>query len=71
MNTLFINRYLIEKTTEFDNWFKTLKDLKAKSKILFRIQKLEYDEHFGDVKFLTNGICKLKINYSSLHKKEI
>ena len=33
--------YFIEKTTEFDKWFKKLKDLRAKAKILFRLQKLE------------------------------
>ena len=31
--------YFIEKTTEFDKWLKKLKDLRAKAKILFRIQK--------------------------------
>ncbi len=40
--------YFIEKTTEFDKWFKKLNDLRAKAKILFRLQKLEKDEHFGD-----------------------
>lgn len=40
--------YFIEKTTEFDKWFKKLNDLRAKAKILVRIQKLEKDEHFGD-----------------------
>ena len=40
--------FFIEKTKEFDKWLKKLNDIKAKSKILFRIQKLEKDEHFGD-----------------------
>ena len=31
--------FSIEKTTEFDKWFRRLRDLKAKAKILFRIQK--------------------------------
>lgn len=56
--------YFIEKTTEFDKWFRKLKDLKAKAKILFRIQKLENDEHFGDFKPVGNGINELKINYA-------
>lgn len=42
--------YFIEKTVEFDKWLRKLKDLRAKAKILFRIQKLEIDEHFGDCK---------------------
>lgn len=56
--------YFIEKTTEFDKWLKKLKDLRAKAKILFRIQKLEKDEHFGDCEPVGNGIRELKINYA-------
>lgn len=56
--------YLIEKTPEFDKWLRKLKDLKAKAKILFRIQKLEYDEHFGEWKSIGDGIKELKINYA-------
>jgi putative component of toxin-antitoxin plasmid stabilization module len=39
---------IIERSYEFDKWLKNLNDLSAKAKILYRIQKLEYDEHFGD-----------------------
>jgi putative addiction module killer protein len=56
--------YFIEKTTEFDRWFKKLNDLRAKAKILFRLQKLEKDEHFGDCEPVGNGIKELKINYA-------
>jgi len=56
--------YLIEKTTEFDKWFRKLNDLKAKAKILFRLQKLENEEYFGDCKPVGNGISELKINYA-------
>ena len=56
--------YFIEKTNEFDKWFRKLNDLKAKAKILFRIQKLENDEHFGDCTPVGNGIKELKINYA-------
>lgn len=31
---------------------------------MFRIQKLENDEHFGDFKPIGNGISELKINYA-------
>lgn len=57
--------YFIEKTTEFDSWLKKLKDLRAKAKILFRIQKLENDEHFGDCESVGDGIRELKINYAT------
>ena len=56
--------YFIEKTTDFDKWFRKLKDLRAKAKILVRIQKLEKEEHFGDCESVGNGIRELKINYA-------
>lgn len=56
--------YFIEKTIEFDKWLRKLKDLRAKAKILFRIQKIEKDEHFGDCEPVGDGIRELKINYA-------
>lgn len=56
--------YFIEKTTEFDKWLKKLNDLRAKAKILVRLQKLENEEHFGECKPVGDGISELKINYS-------
>ena len=53
-----------EKTIEFDKWIRKLKDIRAKSKILFRIQKLENDEHFGDCKPVGDGIGEMRINYA-------
>jgi putative addiction module killer protein len=56
--------YFIEKTVEFDKWLKKLKDLRAKAKILFRIQKIEIDEHLGDCKPVGEGIHELRIDYA-------
>ena len=56
--------YIIEKTDEFDKWLRKLKDLRAKAKILFRIQKIETDEHFGDCESVGDGIRELKIDYA-------
>jgi putative addiction module killer protein len=56
--------YFIEKTPEFDKWFKKLNDIRAKAKILIRLQKLEKVEHFGDCKFVGNGIRELKIDFA-------
>jgi putative addiction module killer protein len=56
--------YIIEKTEEFDKWLRKLKDLRAKAKILFRIQKIENDEHFGDCKLVGNGIREMKIDFA-------
>lgn len=66
--------YFIEKTEAFDKWLRKLKDLRAKAIILFRIQKLENDEHFGDCKPVGNGIRELKINFAKgyrIYFKEI
>lgn len=65
--SLYPNEYrltmlYIEKTIEFDKWLRKLNDLTAKAKILFRIQKLEKDEHFGDCKPIGDGIRELRIN---------
>jgi putative addiction module killer protein len=56
--------YRIEKTDQFDKWLRKLKDFRAKAKILFRIQKMENDEHFGDCEPVGNGIRELKIDYA-------
>ena len=56
--------FSIEKTEEFDKWLRKLKDLRAKAKILFRIQKIENDEHFGDCEPVGDGIRELKIDYA-------
>ena len=56
--------YSIEKTVEFDKWLRKLKDLRAKAKILLRIQKIQTDEHFGDCEPVGDGIRELKINYA-------
>ena len=56
--------YFIEKTVEFDKWLVKLKDLRAKAKILFRIQKIESAGHFGDCEPAGDGIRELKINYA-------
>jgi len=56
--------FFIEKTIEFDKWLRRLKDLKGKAKILFRIQKIESDGHFGDCKPVGDGIRELRVNFA-------
>ena len=65
----------LEKTTEFNKWLRKLKDLQAKAKILFRLQKLQRDGHFGDCKPVGNGISEMRIDTGKgyriyFHKKE-
>ena len=56
--------YIIEKTDEFDKWFRKLKDIRAKTKILFRIQRIEQYGNFGDCEPVGEGISELQVHYS-------
>jgi putative addiction module killer protein len=56
--------FSIEKTIEFDKWLRKLKDIRAKARILFRIQKLENEEHFGDCEYVGDGVRELKIDFA-------
>jgi putative addiction module killer protein len=56
--------YLIEKTSEFDKWFRKLRDRKAKAKILIRIQRIEEHGNFGDCQPVGEGISELRIHYA-------
>lgn len=56
--------YAIEKTDEFDKWLRNLKDIRAKAKILFRIQRIEQYGNFGDCEPVGEGISELRIHYA-------
>ncbi len=56
--------YLIEKTAEFDKWLRKLQDIRAKSIILVRLQKIERDGHFGDCQSVGEGIRELRIDFA-------
>ncbi len=56
--------YSIEKTDEFEKWFRKLKDKRAKAKILFRIQRIEEQGNFGDCEPVGQGISELRIHYA-------
>lgn len=56
--------FFIEKTVEFDKWLRKLKDARAKAKILFRIQRIEENGHFGDCKSVGDGINEMRVHYA-------
>lgn len=52
----------IEQTEQFSHWLTDLRDLKAKAKILVRIDRLEMGNP-GDVAPVGNGISEMRIHY--------
>ena len=55
--------FFIWKTSEFDKWFRKLKDKRAKARILIRIQRIEEKGNFGDCSPVGEGITELRIHY--------
>jgi putative addiction module killer protein len=52
----------IRKTAEFDQWVKDLRDLRAKSKVLVRIERLALGNP-GDVGPVGEGLSEMRIDY--------
>ena len=52
----------VRKTDEFDRWIENLQDLRARAKILTRIQRLELG-NAGDVRPVGDGISEMRIDY--------
>ena len=51
----------VRQTEVFDNWFKSLRDRKAKAGIQARIDRLELG-NFGDVAPVGEGVSELRIH---------
>ena len=52
----------VRQTGVFSDWFRRLRDEKARSRILIRIRRLSLG-NFGDVKPVGNGVSELRIDY--------
>lgn len=52
----------IRKTEIFTKWLEDLKDLRAKARILARIDRMEFG-NFGDVSSVGDGISEMRIFY--------
>lgn len=46
----------------FEIWFKDIKEIHTRSKILTRLDRLKLG-NFGDCKTLQEGVCELRIHY--------
>jgi putative addiction module killer protein len=53
---------MIQKTAEFEKTFRAIRDIRAKQKILIRIDRLELG-NAGDHRNLTNGVSEMRIDY--------
>ena len=53
-------KYTIESTTQYDKWFKKLKDTSARIKILARLSRAE-NGNFGDHKQLGKNLYELRL----------
>ncbi|RUW58776.1 type II toxin-antitoxin system RelE/ParE family toxin [Mesorhizobium sp. M7A.F.Ca.US.008.03.1.1] len=51
----------VRKTAEFSDWFRSLKDMRAKARIQVRIDRVELG-NLGDAKFF-DGIGELRVDY--------
>ncbi|MEL4378161.1 hypothetical protein [Brucella cytisi] len=51
-----------KKSDEFEAWFKALKDLRAKTRILARIVSAEKG-NFGDTEPVGHGVSEMRIHY--------
>jgi putative addiction module killer protein len=52
----------IKKSTEYDHWLKSLKDITAKARILQRVDRLAAGNP-GDFRNLTDGVSELKLDF--------
>ncbi len=54
--------YEIRKTSAFDKWIESLRDIRAKARVMARIKRLETGNP-GDVKPVGEGVSEMRIDY--------
>ena len=52
----------IRKTTTFAKWIDGLRDIRARARVLARVERLA-DGHVGDVKPVGEGVSEMRIDY--------
>ena len=55
----------IKYTKEFEKWYNKLSDYKVKASILRRLDKIKFDNHFGDMKNIDINLYELRFFISS------
>ena len=59
--------YKVKKSTHFEKWMNSLKDLKGKITIARRIERMS-NGNFGDAKSVDNGISELRITVGPAYR---
>ena len=55
-------KFQLQQTKTFSTWYNSIKDIRAKSKIIARLARMEMG-NFGIVKPVGNGVSETKIDY--------
>lgn len=53
-------KYIIQTTDIFDNWLATLKDFRAKAKVITRLERAA-EGNLGDHKAIGSGVSEMRI----------
>ncbi len=56
--------YDLKKTSDFERWFKGIKDIQTKARIVLRIKQVSMG-NFGDHKSLGSGLSELRLFFGS------
>ena len=57
----------IKRTDEFSNWLRDLRDIRARAKVISRIERLSLGNP-GDVASVGDGISELRIHYGPRYR---
>ena len=53
----------VELSQKFKKFLENLNDARAKTKILARLKRLQYQENWGDMASVGDGVLELRIDY--------
>jgi len=54
----------LRRTDEFEDWFKSLRDMRAQDRIMARITAISQG-NFGDCKSVGSGVFEMRIHYGA------
>jgi putative addiction module killer protein len=54
-----VRKYTLYATKEYQKWFNA-ESFKAQAQIVQRLEKIEWESHFGDIKNIGDGVYELR-----------